>query len=142
MSPPDQWSITVQSAPGLRLAYELVKRRYGATAKDLFVLAPALFVLLAEGSLQWRREKLEQARQANQELDELGRSNSTLYFAKDWYQEAFAWGMATEEASIKKGDVLGREVWDEQGMENWGFTEDDVTVTPFRGLLGGAGEEG
>ena len=135
MPTPDQWTITVRSAPGLRLAYEMVERRYGATAKDLFVLAPALFVLLAEGSLQWRRNKLEQARQASKALDELGQSNATLYFAQDVYQQAFDWGMATEEASIKKGDVLGREIWDEEGMQSWGFTEDDVTVTPFADYL-------
>ena len=138
---PDQWSITVRSAPGLRLAYELVERRYGAAPKDLFVLAPALFVLLAEGSLKWRRSKLEQAREANQALHELGRNNATLYFAKDWYQQAFDWGMATEDASIKKGDVLGREIWDEEGMRSWGFTEDDVTVTPFADYLEELAEE-
>ena len=135
MPTPDQWSITVRSAPGLRLAYELVERRYGATPKDLFVLAPALFTLLAELSLEWRRSKLEQAREANRALDELGQSNATLYFAKDWYQQAFDWGLATEEASIEKGDLLGREVWDEEGTQSWGFTEDDVTVTPFADYL-------
>ena len=135
MPTPVQWSITVRSAPALRLAYELVERRYGVTPKDLFVLAPALFTLLAELSLEWRRGKLEQAREANRTLHELGESNATLYFAKDWYQQAFDWGLATEAASIKKGDLLGREVWDEEGMQSWGFTEDDVTVTPFADYL-------
>ena len=136
MPTPDQWSITVRSAPALRLAYELVERRYGATPKDLFVLAPALFTLLAELSLEWRRSKLEQAREANRTLHKLGESNATLYFAKDRYQQAFDRGLATEAASIKKGDLLGREVWDEEGMQSWEFTEDDVmTVTPFADYL-------
>ena len=132
---PEQLAVTVRSTPGLRLAYELVERRYGAAPKDLYVLAPALFVLLAEGSLDWRRRKLKQAEEAKGALDELGRSNPTLYFAKGYYQQAFDWGLGVEADSIKKGDVLGRDVWNGHGMMQWGFTEDDVTVTPFADYL-------
>ena len=132
---PEHSSITVRSAPGLRLAYDLVRERYGAGPKDLFVLAPALFVLLAEGSLDRRRRKLEEAREASRSLDELGRDNATLFFAKGCYQQAFDWGMGIEEASIRKGDVLGRDVWDGSGMDMWGFSEDDMTVTPFAEYL-------
>ena len=132
---PEQLAVTMRSTPGIRLAYELVERRYYPTPKDLFVLAPALFVLLVEGSLDWRRRKLERAREANRALDELGEGNPTLYFARKCYQQAFDRGVEIEEASIKDGDVLGRDVWDEQGMQMWGFTEDDMTVTPFADYL-------
>ena len=132
---PEHHSITVRSAPGLRLAYDLVDRYYGASPKDLFVLAPALFVLLAEGSLDSRRRKLEQAREANRALDELGQDNPTLFFARDDYQQAFEWGVGKEGESIKNGDVLGRDVWDGHGMMQWGFTEDHMTVTPFADYL-------
>lgn len=43
-----------------RLAYDLVSRRYGVTASEIINLAPLFFTLLAEGSLKWRREKLEE----------------------------------------------------------------------------------
>ena len=133
---PDQLAVTLRSTPGLRLAYELVERRYRATPKDLFVLAPALFVLLAERSLDWRRRKLKKAQKAQRALNKLGSSNSTLYFAKGCYQQAFDWGLGVERASIRKGDVLGKEVWDEHGMMQWGFTEDDIlSVTPFADYL-------
>ncbi|MXY06287.1 MAG: helix-turn-helix domain-containing protein [Gammaproteobacteria bacterium] len=132
---PEQWTVTMRSTPGLRLAYELVERRYGAAPKDLFVLAPAIFVLLAEGSLDWRRQKLDRAREANRALDELGGDNPTLYFAQKCYQQAFDRGMEIEEDSIEDGDVLGRDVWNEQSMQMWGFTEDDMTVTPFADYL-------
>ena len=128
---PTHASVTVRTAPGLRLAYDLVERRYGAAPRDLFALAPLLFVLLAEGSLDRRRAKLELARQANRTLDELGREHATLYFAKDDYRDAVEWGMDLEQASIDQGDVLGRALWDEEAMDTQGFTEDDMTVTPF-----------
>lgn len=132
---PQQKSVTVQSSPGLRLAYELVERRYGATAKDLFTLAPMLFVLLAEGSLDRRRAKLQQARQALQDLDKLGRDHPTLYFAQDVYQQAFDEGARGEEMSIESSDVRGLQVWDDSAADMHGFTEDDMTVTPFADYL-------
>ena len=138
---PEQLSMTVRSAPGLRLAYDLVERRYGAAPKDLFALAPALFVVLAEGSLDWRRRKLEQVWMASRALDELGRENPTLFFAKEDYQQAFDCGMGTEKASIENGDVRGRDVWDGHGMQQFGFTEDDMEVTPFADYLEELAEE-
>ena len=133
---PKKRSITVQSTPGLRLAYDLVTRRYGITRDELFALAPMLFVLLAEGSLDWRREKLQQVQQASQDLEKLGHDHPTLYFAKRDHQHAFNAGVAREEASIERSDLRGREVWDDAAVESDGFREDDLMrVTPFAGYL-------
>ena len=68
----------MRTTPGLRLAYELVERRYGAPPRDLFAL---------------------------------------------------------EQASVEKGDLLGRGIWNEEAMDSQGFTEDDMTVTPFANYL-------
>ncbi len=133
---PQQRSITVQSTPDLRLAYDLVTRRFGITRDELFALAPMLFVLLAEGSLDWRREKLQQVQQASQDLETLGSDHPTLYFAKRDYQHAFNAGVAREKASIERSDLRGREVWDDAAVESDGFREDDLMrVTPFAGYL-------
>ena len=48
-----QLSIKINSQ--VRLAYDLVKHRYGPSQKEIIKLAPLLYVLLAEGSLAWRR---------------------------------------------------------------------------------------
>ena len=43
-----------------RLAYALIRRRYGWTIGEIVELTPVLFVLLAEGSLAHRRKKHDQ----------------------------------------------------------------------------------
>ena len=58
-------------APKVRLAYDLIKRRYGVSRTEIINMAPLFFVLLAEGSLAWRREKLKEAKEAYQHLVEI-----------------------------------------------------------------------
>ena len=60
----ERGTIRAMIEPKVRLAYAMVKRRYGVTATDLITMAPLFFALLAEGSLAWRREKLEDAQEA------------------------------------------------------------------------------
>ena len=48
--------IGAQVAPKVRLAYDLIKRRYGVSTTEIINMAPLFFALLAEGSLAWRRE--------------------------------------------------------------------------------------
>ena len=130
---PPEAAMNLPASPALRLTYELVKRRYGADSKDLFVLAPLLFVLLAEGSLAWRRRKLAAAREASEALDALGCQHATLYFGR--YQQAVEVGMAAEEKSINFADVLGSKVWNDDMAEFHGFSEDDTNITPFADYL-------
>ena len=42
----------------------MIKRRYGVNPTTIFNLAPLLFTLIAEGSLAWRRELLNEVREA------------------------------------------------------------------------------
>ena len=130
---PADVGVSLKAAPALRLAYDLVERRYGATSKDLFVLAPLLFVLLAEGSLTSRREKLENAKQACAALEEMAKHNPTLYFGK--HQSVVRQGISEEQASIDAADVLGREVRDSDWSVGHGFSEDDTNITPFADYL-------
>lgn len=51
--------ISASLLPGVRLAYELVERRYGLNAGQLINAAPLFFALLAEGSLAWRQNQLD-----------------------------------------------------------------------------------
>ena len=55
--------------PNVGLAYALIKRRYGVSLTTLVNAAPLMFVLLAEGSFAWRREKLKEVEEAAERLN-------------------------------------------------------------------------
>ena len=61
---PERVQIGAQVVPKVRLAFDLIKRRYGVSATEIINMAPLFFALLAEGSLAWRREKIEEAEEA------------------------------------------------------------------------------
>ena len=130
-APPTQWGFRV--SPQLNLAYDLVSHRYGPSRRELIELAPLLFTLLAEGSLAWRRQCLEQVGEAMDRLSDLGKK-SQLYFANlphSLSQE----GYATEEMSIAATDLRGDKVRSE-GIGFAFFSEDDLyAVTPFADYL-------
>ena len=68
---PRRVQIGVEIAPKAKLAYDLVKRRYGVSTTELADMAPLFFALLAEGSLSRRLDKLEKAREAIDRLDRM-----------------------------------------------------------------------
>ena len=102
---PRRVQIGAEIAPKARLAYDLIKRRYGVSATEIINMAPLFFTLLAEHSLARRREKLEEAREAIGRLDQMEDEVGYSIF-----------GMATivasnadmiEEDSIAKADIFG-----------------------------------
>lgn len=113
-----------------RLAYGLVRERYGVTAKALIETAPLFFALLAEGSLKWRREKLAEAREAIGRLEAQHDPAGRLPFGDAaWRAEEIA---DAEQASIEKGDVFGREI-PEAAYDDVNFDPDDAN--PFTDYL-------
>ena len=58
--------------PGVRLAYDLIERRYGLGAGHLINMAPLFFTLLAEGSLRWRQARLDEMLEAVDRVRALG----------------------------------------------------------------------
>ena len=106
-SEPDPVRIGAQIAPKVRLAYDLIKRRYGVNATDVITMAPLFFALLAEGSLVWRREKLKEALESFQRLEELdGYWSGSV--AESWIVMEF--GMGREDDSISKADLFGEQL--------------------------------
>jgi len=87
-----------------RLAYALLQRRYGWSSGEIIKLAPVLFSLLAEGSLERRRRRLAQLRDAYDKADE----------GLKTYLSAFERHCAVEETSIENCDLRAIEV-DEDG---------------------------
>ena len=83
-----------------RLAYALLRERYGWSAGEIIGLAPVLFALLAEGSLERRRRRLAQIRKAHDEVDEA---------LKD-YLSILPRQCGVEEASIDRCDLRAADV--------------------------------
>ena len=100
--------IGAQIPPKARLAYDLVKRRYGVSMTEIIGVAPLFFALLAEGSLARRREKCEEAHGALKQLQEAwkemghGVAEAGAFLSEQAYLH--------EEDSIEKADIFGQHV--------------------------------
>ena len=68
---PERVQIGAQVAPKVRLAYDLLKRRYGVSATEIISMAPLFFALLAEKSLADRREKLKELKEGIDRLEQI-----------------------------------------------------------------------
>lgn len=110
--------------PKVRLAYSLVKSRYGANATDLINMAPLFFVLLAEGSLAWRKEKLLELEEAAERMSKIGDIAHLVYAkcANRIYEST-----ASEKNSIEKADVFGQDL--SEDVYNFGY--DGFENNPF-----------
>ena len=108
---PDPIRVGAQVPPKVRLAYDLIKRRYGVNATDVITMAPLFFALLAEGSLAWRREKLKEAKDASEQLYQIGGYwQGGLGTGLDG---AVYPGIEREEESIQKADLFGERLLDD-----------------------------
>ncbi len=116
-SDPEPVQIGAQIAPKARLAYDLIKRRYGVTTSQMINMAPLFFTLLAEGSLAWRRKKLQEAIEAISRLDDCGG-----HFAGSGAVAQNAYEL--EEESVEKVDLFGEHLF---------FSDTHVTIVdePF-----------
>ena len=110
---PGRFQIGAQIAPKARLAYDLIKRRYGVSATEIINMAPLFFTLLAEGSLAWRREKLEEAKEAVKHLHQIHAEieHRILGLVADYGDEAYA----LERDSIAKADIFGDYRYEDRG---------------------------
>lgn len=98
--------IGAQVAPKVRLAYDLIKRRYGVSAAEIINMAPLFFALLAEGSLAWRREKIEEVKELKsrvEQIDGFWRGGALGMVGDGLHDE----GLAGEDDSIQKADLFG-----------------------------------
>ena len=129
---PERVQIGAQVAPKARLAYDLIKRRYGVSTTEILNMAPLFFTLLAEGSLARRHEKLEEAREAIGRLDELGEESGHQIFMGATTVALNA--NRAEEDSIAKADLFGEQLFDES-YTNLVDPFDPSTENPFAGYI-------
>ena len=110
---PGRVRIGAQISPKARLSYDLIKRRYDVNATDIINIAPLLFALLAEASLAWRRERLEEAREASRQLNQIdGYWRGGLGTGLN---DAVYNGIAREEESISSADLFGEHLNEDTG---------------------------
>lgn len=129
---PERVQIGALVAPKARLAYDLIKRRYGVSTTEILNMAPLFFTLLAEGSLARRRENLKEAREAIGRLDELGEENGHPIFMG---ATTVALNADTgEEDSIAKADLFGAQLFDKSYV-NLVDPFDPSTENPFAGYI-------
>ena len=119
----------VAVSPKVHLAYSLVKRRYGVTATDIVNMAPLLFVLLAEGSLAWRREKLEELEEAVGRMEQIGTNTPHLGYAN--CARRIDESTPAERLSIEKPDLFGRDL--SEDLYNFGW--EPFETNPFANYL-------
>ena len=128
VSDPERVQIGAQIAPKTRLAYDLIKHRYGVNATEIINMAPLFFALLAEGSLARRRKKLQEAEDAINRLDQMRDEVGHWIFL----QATTVAGNASEpeKCSIAEADIFGEHLLDSPfGLPNAPF--DPLEVNPF-----------
>ena len=128
---PKPVQIGAQVAPKVRLAYDLIKRRYGVSTAEVISMAPLFFALLAEGSFAWRREKLKEAYEAIDRLEQIdGFWRGGLSGTESYMNE----GIAAEENSIDKADLFGEHLFSDTSILMDDFF-DLSTDNPFASYL-------
>ena len=104
---PERVQIGAQVAPKVRLAYDLIKRRYDVSTTEMITMGPLFFALLAEGSLAWRREKLKEVEETKSRLEQIEgfwRGGTLGWIAEGTLHDE---GIKAENDSIKKADLFG-----------------------------------
>ncbi len=85
------------------LAFNMVQHIYGIPIRSQIEMAPLFAALLAEGSLAWRRKRVEAIGEASAKLQELGGGHCSFVYAA-WRVDE---GAVEERDSITKRDVFG-----------------------------------
>ena len=147
---PEPVQIGAKIDPMARLAYDLIKRRYGVSRTEIFDMAPLFFVLLAEGSLAQRRERkneaydhLERIRQSTDGLERIRQSTDGAYHCLNMTDtqgiiDSIEDSIDLEEASIGKTDLFGEGLLSES-RNHW-FVDhpfDPYDTNPFADYLRG-----
>ncbi len=104
---PERVQIGAQVAPKVRLAYDLIKLRYGVSATEIINTAPLFFALLVERGLAWRREKLKELKEGIDRLEQIDGFWRGKGLTFDVTLTSVPEAIEAEENSIAKADLFG-----------------------------------
>jgi transcriptional regulator with XRE-family HTH domain len=113
--------------PETSLAFDMVSDIYGVSKRSQIEMAPLFMALLAEASLAWRRERVDEIEEAANRLWDLGGGHFS--FANAAYSAVD--GAHAERKSIAKRDMFGEDV----GNEAFDFGFDPSENNPFADFL-------
>lgn len=116
-------------SPETALAYRMVEHKYGVPREWIFEMAPLFFGLLAEGSLDWRRQMLDELSAAAEQFETLERRAGHLAFA--YPLVTVETGLAEEQHSLEAKDLFG----DRVGVEPMSVGFDRSRYNPFADYL-------
>ena len=85
------------------LSYDMVEHIYGVSTRDQIAIAPLLVALMAEGSLVWRRKRLDDLNAAVDKVRSFGESSHSSGVIAHRAEELACW----EKESIEKRDFFG-----------------------------------
>jgi len=103
------------------ISFHMVKQRYGFSVAQLVSLAPLFAALLAEGSLAWRKKKMEQAEHAIKDLEAADTGHRGFGVAAGIAQD----DGGEEQISIDQGDIFGKVTYEYE------FRRTDDWTDPF-----------
>ncbi|MDE0004501.1 MAG: helix-turn-helix transcriptional regulator [Rhodospirillaceae bacterium] len=107
------------------LAYDLVEKRYGVQATAIMNVAPLFFVLLAEGSLAWRRKELDEIQEAIDNLWMMEHGSNRRRFVRHA-------SFADDHAGYEDEAINKRNLFDDPFPYDYEFDADDSSTTnPF-----------
>lgn len=115
-----------------RNALSLVAMRYGVTRQRIVEVAPLLFCIAAEQSLQQRRKCLADLRSAAEAVYDAAPSHLPRYWPVD---EGV---LKAEQRSIESRDLFGSIVVDAETLGVWDSEWDEETDNPFAAFLSAA----
>ena len=111
-----------------QLAYDLVENRYGVRTSAIMNMAPLLFVLLAEGSLSWRKEELDKMQKAILRVLEMDDGSNRKLFAVHVNN-------ASEDSYYEDEAIDNRNLFDDPYPDDYRFSVRDKTTNPFAEYL-------
>lgn len=96
-------TVKAQVTRNVELSFQSVEAIYGIPRSAQMAMAPLFAALIAEASLKWRKERLEEVGSIADKLDSLRGDNPLLNgaFSRTWEAEK------VEQQSIERKDVLG-----------------------------------
>ena len=97
--------------PQIQLQFDLIQKVYGASFEDVVNIAPILFTLIAERSLDWREKQQQKKLKQVTDLLELSRNfpqlGKTIGAPSEEWEDYLSGYGSKEASSIKSKDVFG-----------------------------------
>ena len=101
------------------ISFHMVEQRYGFSVTQLISLAPLFAALLAEGSLAWRKKKMEQAEQAIEDLYAADTGHMGFVVAAGAAED----GGYAEQVSIEQRDIFGKVTFEDEFRRGYDWAD-------------------